>query len=515
LAGSLLIDFFKDNFLFGDHEIKLGLDYRQTVSNYNDRMGNGLRLRTEFGDISDFGTAYRADLFRDLDIKYGYQRFSVFLQDTINIGNLTLLLGLRYDSQTGDVKENTIAGTNVAEMNDVDGVNYNFQGVDQPATDLPFDFNFFSPRMGLTWDLTGDGKTIVKANFSIYGSTLDPYEFLESVFLIDSSHRFYWDDFDNDLVVDPGELEYNRTTDNYDDIISTPPSFWFDENLKIPKTMEMVLGLERELSSDIAVGLNLIYRRSYDITWAVPYVWDSGDWRLVDITDWESFTVIEDGETYTVWDTSDVYDEGLAQVRNRPNYNIVYTGAELTFKKRLAAKWMVDASFTLQDTKVNYGEGSYYNPTDHEPVDYLDGNPGPQDTDSRIINSRWMFKAGWLYQLPWGINFAGKLQVREGHIFPVVRRLDFERWWDYEYATVMTEPFGDSRYDLFWMLDLRIEKGFSLGKMGNLYVSIDAFNIFNSDLVLDQGNDISSSSYLVAKEILNPRIFRLGLRYEF
>ena len=509
LSGSIALNYFKDNFIFGDHEIKLGVEYRYSHSREASQLGNGLHLQIRPGRSLYYGT-----LYRDWDIDYELNRLSIWLQDAINMGRVTLNIGLRMDRQSGGIREHMIPGTSIPVAEDIEGMNLNWAPLTQPATDLPFSFSFFSPRIGLIWDLSGNGRTVAKANFALYGSVLDA-GYIDTL-RIDSYHELDWYDDNGNDMADPGELYLYRTRDNSAMILDKDSQFFFDDNLKPERTMEVVMGIERELMRDFRLGLNLIYRRITNHTWTVPYVWDGG-YRLVRNSDWAQFSVNEEGTDYTFWDTLDVYDEGIGFVTQRPDYNVVYKGLELTFNKAFSNRWMISGSLTLQDTKVHYDSAAaYIDPTDHQP-DKLDVQPGPHSYGRFVMNSRWMFKFNWIYQLPWEINFAGSLNVRDGYIFPRVRTL-FDagrRYWDYTEPVVLLENYGASRYDTFWNLDLRLEKMFNLDKLGRLYISLDAFNVTNNDMVLSQGNDIALSNYLVTDTMLNPRVFRLGARFEF
>jgi len=509
--GSILVNYFKEKFLFGQHEIKFGLDYRYSTSQTGSQLGNGLQLTTVDG------LGYYAKVYREWKLDYYTRRLSAFFQDTVNMGNFNFLLGLRYDRQAIGTQTFTIPGTNIPEVANVDGIDYNFRAAEQPGADFPSSFDFLSPRLGLTWDLQGNGRTVLKANFAIYGSTLDS-SYINS-FQVDSYHDFDWYDDNSNLLVDPGELVLYKTRDNYDFIASSDPGFFFAENLKPGKDMEILLGIERELSRDLLVGLNLIYRKQYDLNWAVPYVWDNG-LRLVKPEDWSVYSVNLDGQTYYYWDTFDanVTDEGISRVQTRPDTTIRYQALEFSFRKKLSRGWMVNGSVTLQDTKVDYeSAAAYIDPTGHAPVDFLDGTPGPHSLAIFVINSRWLVKLDWLVGLPLKINFAGVLAAREGYIFPQIATLvhEYKRWWDNEKPVILLQEFGTSRYPNFFQLDLRLERGFNLGHYGRLYVSIDAFNVTNAGTVLQKGNDRSLGDYDIPLIILNPRVIRFGLRFEY
>ena len=102
-----------------------------------------------------------------------------------------------------------------------------FDGADSGVT-----YNNFSPRLGLTYDLRGNGKTVLKANFARYygigiytAGTLSPTG--------STTLRYGWSDRNGDLVVQRDELEFARgflatPTSNYNpanpSAVTTPAS---------------------------------------------------------------------------------------------------------------------------------------------------------------------------------------------------------------------------------------------------------------------------------------------------
>lgn len=511
LAASVQLDHFAEKILGGDHEIKFGIDYRDSTSSSDSQFGNGLQAVTWGGE------GYFARVWREVKFEYFSKRISAFFQDTFNIKNITLLLGLRYDRQTIGSRDTVIPGTTLGEFNNVGGINYNWQEATQKGVDFPSPFTFLSPRIGLTWDLGKNGHDVIKANWAIYGSVLDSGYL--SNFWVDSYHTFDW--YDNgDLIVQANELDFYRTWDNLNSLNSLDPSLYFADDLKPEKDMEFLLGYEKELFEDSKIGVNLIYRHQYDLNWQVPYVWDGDDLRLVEPSDWSRYQVEVGGKTYYYWDTydADVYDSGVSQLQRRPDYTADYKALELTFKKEYSHNWMLSLALTLQDTTVHYdSRSSYIDPTNFEPYNYFAGKSGPHSLAEYVMNSRWMVKANWMNRLPWDFHFSGKFVVREGYIFPRIATLVDEdwRWWDDERPVIILEEFGESRYPTFFQLDLRLDKTFDLKKFGRITLSVEGFNITNSSVALRTNNDLSYNSYNLNYVILNPRIFRLGLRYEF
>jgi hypothetical protein len=140
-----------------------------------------------------------------------------------------------------------------------------------------------------------------------------------------------------------------------------------------------------------------------------------------------------------------------------------------------------------------------------------------------------MIKAQGLYQLPYDFNISFTFNAREGHI--EIREIDLHDETapnSYDTSeTMRTEIYGTSRLPTFWNLNLRLEKILRIGDTGRVYLMVDAFNVFNNnvlnrqrvvnpgDLYLSDMTFSSNSRSGEPNEILNPRIFRFGIRFQF
>jgi hypothetical protein len=187
---------------------------------------------------------------------------------------------------------------------------------------------------------------------------------------------------------------------------------------------------------------------------------------------------------------------------------------------------MINGSFTWQRWRRYYPTpqswSNNYRPTNHLPVELLDGYPaGFVSTSSgstgASINPRWMAKLGFAVQLPLKINLAGTLTARDGHIAPKsYTNYDEEVRGDSGGDSPWTylAPYGSFRLPNHFMLNLRLERGFEIGPV-RLILSMDAFNVFNTNTVLDAGYNAWRSSFDEAIQITSPRIFRFGARFVF
>jgi hypothetical protein len=132
--------------------------------------------------------------------------------------------------------------------------------------------------------------------------------------------------------------------------------------------------------------------------------------------------------------------------------------------------------------------------------------------------SDWMAKLSFLYQLPWGFSFSGFANARQGYIFPerlLVSTPERAKVGLGATMNIYTAKPGEKRYRDFYNADLSLAKTFSFKEYGSLIFQVDAFNIFNFSHELERYPQVNSSRYNQIQKILNPRVIRLGVRYNF
>jgi len=124
------------------------------------------------------------------------------------------------------------------------------------------------------------------------------------------------------------------------------------------------------------------------------------------------------------------------------------------------------------------------------------------------------FKLQGTYQAPLGFFFSGNFQYFSGEPFTrVLRSLEAGLSLYQGSATRNAEPRGSSKTPGNFLLDLRIEKEFSLG-IGKLALIADAFNVFNSNKAILYGAR-TARDYMTTKAITAPRFLRLGAAFRF
>jgi len=498
-------NYFLEDILGGDHEFKFGIEYRLTPGKEEwDWAGNAVKYYWD-------GVPLYAEVTRGGIWDYKSNRYSFYINDTFTRGRLTLNLGLRVDREDSWNNDASVQASKVAP--DL------LPGLTFPGVDPEVTFLTFSPRIGFTYDLTGDGKTIIRGNVARYGGPWGTYPAYWVSSSMEAWAGYYWSDFNGDDRVTTDELVGYPTDgilwfsgfDPWDPTMLESTNA-VDRNLKSDLIDELILGVEREIFADFSLSANFILRRNHRLAWTRYYDKDSQE-KITqeDYVGPITGTLEYGGKTYTYeyWTLSEYRPAGNIQ-DILPDYRENYTGFEITAVKHLSHRWMLNASFTYQILTDHFGEKGFDDPTN---IKMLDGA-----RSYWAVNSDWMAKLSFLYQLPWGFNISCFANARQGYLLPQQIRVPTpERAAVGLGGTVdiYIEKPGETRLPNFYNIDLSLVKDIRLDKYGMISLSIDAFNVFNFSHTLSRYNIVNSPRHNEIESILNPRVIRFGVRYRF
>lgn len=177
----------------GAHKIKVGFEGRRSHNNFHDASTPNGRYqfdnRYTGNAVADLLLGYPSQTMRQVGDMDTYGRtwyLSGFLQDDWRIGNnLTLNLGLRYEYQTNgytindrkvtfDTKAGVIKLVGKGDPPaDVVPILNQYPGVAIKDGTVPRggwldDRNNFAPRLGFAYDISGDGKTVIRGGGGIF-----------------------------------------------------------------------------------------------------------------------------------------------------------------------------------------------------------------------------------------------------------------------------------------------------------------------------------------------------------
>ena len=561
-----------------NHEFKFGFGYRDTPvesASIYPGAASGYWTYSTTGQAS-FNCAARnlpancaiAFLYRPPQASYSGEYNELYVGDTIMLGDLTLQAGLRWDQQSSGIQPMDVGGNPVvgAALNlpcipsqiPTSGtgpcaggsLNAQLPGIAYPGQDRELEWKSVSPRIGATYALGADKRTLLRAAYNRYVSQLGSTVAGSSP-VGNSYFTFYGADTNNDRTIQRNELLQVRSWVGINPLApaSLTSTRRVDYDMDPPTTDEFLLGAERELWNGFSLGLTYSHRKNSNLA-AVRFekTQGAGDWytsadyvpatrTVAGVT-----TPILAGGSVPVYALSpNVAVPTFSVITNRPDYKQTYNGLELTATRRMSNKWMMRFNASINDYTDDCGDDSFANPTPQlnstgivngfaaagGPPICPGGVVAPQSAGSGafgnvFVNSEWNFNLNGVYIAPWNIHIGGNLMARQG--YPNVRR-ETVTGLRGGTATVVLDPIGDTRFDNVYQLDLRLAKEFRIMNRAGITISGEVFNATNERTVLQRNGTILQSSTTAnatpiasgnrITEIQAPRVWRLGAKFNF
>jgi hypothetical protein len=488
----------------GDHSFKFGYRWRSAHSTALNHHGGFVDARFTNG------VANSADMWRDGNAVSHLNTHAFYLQDTYTRGRLTLNLGFRFDRQDDYAVEATVPANPLIPTQ--------LPAIAFPGADAGVVWNDFSPRVGFTYDVTNDGKTIVSSSFATYYGQMAPGQ-LSSVLAGTGAIfvRYPWTDLNGDKFVTANELDLNTILSRsaaYDP--ANPTNFrtagTVDPNVQNDRTREFIVGFDRQIGTQMAVGGSYIWRKYDRFFWNDRLNWTSANYRSVQFTP-TGCPADARCETITYFEPSSPLPAPF-QYTNVPDRWRDFNGFELTFAKRMADRWSMNASYAYNDAVDTWNSGAAY----EDPTCTVASCPGSQEyapesggsgIDNVFVNAKWLLKVSGTYQLPYGMNLAASVNSRQGYPFPAAIRTP-NRANSGGTADVNLDPLGEVRHPALTQVDFRIDKTFNAGRM-TLRPSFDVFNLTNANTVLARRRLQASSVANDISGIIAPRVARFGI----
>jgi len=158
------------SYLRGKHAFKFGFDFVDVV--YDNNAYNRANGQVKFSSLESFlqgqpksGTI----LVGDPNLFARAHWYGAFIQDDWRLTTrVTVNLGLRWEYTGSPVERNNYEGSFNPNVNPTTTYAVQQVGPGEPLTSFyKADYKDFSPRLGVAWDVQGNGKTVVRAGASI------------------------------------------------------------------------------------------------------------------------------------------------------------------------------------------------------------------------------------------------------------------------------------------------------------------------------------------------------------
>lgn len=374
-----------------------------------------------------------------------------------------------------------------------------------------YDWRGFAPRFGLSYAV--NDKTVVKAaygrfNFAIRADTagvVRPFNANDH-----TQRRYKWNDLNGDGIFQ-GTFDQNtgQVGGEFGAFIGTDPgtgssSQVLNQDVKLPKTDEITVFLERELFGGVSARVGYVFKRQFDLYQVVnldrPYeAFDVAVTTTDPGPDGRAGTS-DDGGSLTYYDLNPAYrgKETLMLV-NPPGYKESYNNIDLAITKRLSRGYQYGVTYL--GTKRNRFASGF-------PMDPNTANFFPKDQSWEHT-----FRANGSAQLPWGLQASSVYEIQSGTA--QARDVQFRTGLPtLGSLTLRQEAIGSVRLPAVKLLNVRAAKRFRIPAGQAVTVEWDLFNALNTNAATNITRR-SGPNFDRINAILPPRVMRLGLVYSF
>jgi hypothetical protein len=523
-------NYFMPGAIGGDHAFKFGGYWRDALSRGSTHTGGNAVARfptfDELGkadDCSAVSAGCQLQLTRDGSTVYDLANISAYAQDTLTSQRFTFQLGIRYDRNHDQALASTIAA-NPLKPDWMPAVSF-------PGADPKIIFNDFSPRLGVTYDLRGNGKSVVRFNYAMYFGQVGTAGVSGAINPVTRvSARYRWIDANHDKFVQANEIVNSAgnpaavtdtiatVTGNWD---PNNPTFFgtantIDPNLKNDRTQEIIVGFDHEIGRGLAAGISYIYRKYDRFNQNVPVNVRLGG------ADYTAKTYTEDPAkcpagarcpTVTYYDPNFTISSVISEINQ--DFWRTFNGIEASARKRMSNHWLMNSAFTWNSAIQHYGPGGYTDPTniavrDGFQYDYLTGGSGLGNV---YVNAKWLAKVSGMYQFPYAINVSAFYNARQGYIFEPFVRVP-SRSFNGGQVDVLLDQVGDNRLPNFQNLDLHVERPIAFAGT-HVIPSVDLFNVGNWNSVQAYQRQQNANNANNISAVVAPRVLRFGVRFNW
>lgn len=571
-VGSASITRFQDGFLGANHEFKAGAEFERSENRrdwYRRNPYEAYWMDYAAGDPYYYSTKDRLGRLRIWtstpeagvrDVLDDVRRFSAFVQDAAAAGRLTLNVGLRFDYARQDEPGQSrpqlryearppMLNPSITDPNAlIIALSHQLSAMGRvsPWDELTtpdkqsVEFATLSPRLGLVYDIFGNGRTALKLS---YARTYEPIwtaKYDGSQIFGPGAIDYVWHDLNANRLMDlPGPDAYVLTSCPERD----PNYAFYPPDLKAPCLDEFLAGLEHEVFQDFKIGFGLIRKISRNIV----EDWDHANGYDITAADavgliWLPFTLVDpgwDGQFQTT-DDQDLTIYGLRKGRpapvrqagNPPEAERNYWAAVLGFDKRLSNNWQIKGSILYSSFRGNCDPG--YGPTEGETAMFDNPNTLINAHGALSYDRPLQVKIIGTYVLPRDFIISAYAQYCSGRpwgrtLARVYFPADLHGFGTYSvFSAVNAESPGSRRDPPSVNLDLRLEKTLNLRRFAKLGFYLDIFNVLgrsglnvNQDPAGSLRYDQTTASYAPSStfgqiiSLYGVRSFRLGARVSF
>ena len=508
----------------GDHDLKFGLNVAHSPLHiYNASTLNG-QFSFSSTDL-DFNAANPRTYPDRLTIAVpGPQDFivtgtyfGVFVQDKWKVNDrLTASIGLRWDAEHLPLKEKD---------------NPRFASED----DYPSDLNNFAPRLGATWALDDEGKSVIRGGWGLFYQKT-PFTFLTGVVSSGVFSNSFTVQFPANNV-DPGPSAGRLPTDPF--LVNGPvvnrtllnslfPSgalqknrgtVQFDNpNRTVPYTRQASVGYERQLGPTLAVSADYIrndLKELYLRRDLNPGLRDTtGRTSTLRRVDAANFTAQVLEITNLGWANSDSLQLSLVKRQSRGyQYRVSYTLSRAY--GNTSAPGTVDTISTQILDQLNLEQGEARTNQDRPHVLSINGSVEVPKTRGLVISGGMQYQSG----TPFTLTDSSTDPDRNGFFQEPLPAGTYSGAATNSDAITVENiaGFRGARGPSLFLLNMRAGYRIRLPGGRSLQAHVDVFNVTNkANFNTPNGDRRDTATFLILRSVTNPtRTAQFNVKYSF
>ena len=431
----------------GRHEIRGGLDGNITPS--RQQQEGRVLGRYDFTSLANY-TAGKISRYRqtlptsgpeDLYYEATQRELALFAQDRFTLSRrVTLNAGLRWEGQWNPQPPNPNPAI-------------------PETTRIPHDLQMWQPRLGLTWDASGDGRTIVRVNAGIYNART-PANLFQRVFTDNGVSAVGVDSRTDPTIFN--YLVYPNALEMLPAGVKLPPQriFGFAADFQNPDTTAASATVEHRLNDAVQVSAGYIRNRTTHLQ------------RRIDKN---LFPPTMTGTGLPVFPATRP-DTTIAQLDvNESTARSQYDALVLTAngRRRAALQWEVNYTYA-RNWDDDSNERAVSRQMTLNPFDLAaEWAPSKNDMRHSLVGSV-------VANLPRGFTLSGMILARSGIPYTAVTGFDQQRDLNdnNDQAAINGRIAGRNtfRQPSFFNLDIRLMKAFHLAGASELQFLVDVLN---------------------------------------
>jgi hypothetical protein len=364
----------------------------------------------------------------------------------------------------------------------------------------------------MVFDLTGAGRTVLKANWGRYAWNPGASGIAASVNenAPDWYRRYNWADANGNMRYDNGEQGSILAQRG-----GAATSF-LDPNIKDTMTQEVSAWAEHELMPGFALAGGYVYRSIKDFQVLVNENRPMSAYNVpITIRDPGADGVLGNADDGAGIPGFNLSAAALAlPVRNiftnLPG-DAEYHTLEFSANKRFSGKWSLQGSYAIRwnsDQSTGYfGNNLRAVQTPSTPNDLINTD------DGRYNWSMYNVKINGSYEAPYRIRITPALRVQQGQAFGRTFNAGAANGINHS-QRILTEPIDSQHQDNIVIVDIRTEKSFNVAAGRRVGLFFDVYNLTNNSAAQNI-NWGSGGTYRFPVTIIGPTIMRFGAKLDW